>query len=185
MTSMYEKELRWTILFLLWSLWFIESGEIPYHYSAIVGWRSEKVALHSWKFNVVNILCVASQTKKFTFYISCIPNSYSCICRTSNHQVLIKRWAINTHYLLNMTFYWNWWSLSTISDVPNFKLFIVSNRNKLMLVKVIPTNILHNWTMSILIIESSLLILLIKIGWINIPTNNFAVIWARKQKTFL
>ena len=82
-----------------------------------------------------------------------------------------------------MSFDWAGWLL-WITNVPNFKLFVVTYCGEDELVKIIPGNVFNNRTVSFKI-KDCLLVKHVLVGGIDIPDTNPAIITTRQQKPFL
>jgi len=148
----------------------------------MAGW-SKQITMHFRKSNIVNVFSMPSQAEKLSFNVSSVPYSYSTVSRPSNHQVLVKRWTVNAHYFLYVTFNGAGWPLR-ISNIPNLELLVISYWSKYEFVKVVPGNILHNGAMSFEV-EHCILVKLVLISRTNIPNTYSTIIRAWKQQTFL
>ena len=139
---MHKEKLWWPISLLLLGLYLVKPTEVPNHGPAVMTARSQKVALHLRKPNIIHVFGVRSETKKLGFDISHVPNGHSCVRRTSDHQKLVEGRAIYAHNLLNMALDGGGGALG-VSGVPDLKLFVITHCRKDVLVEVVPGHILN------------------------------------------
>ena len=140
---MHEKELRRPISLLFLSLLLVKPTEVPNHGPAVMTAGCQKVALHLRKSNIVHVFGVRSETKKFRFDITHVPNGHSGVSRSCDHKVLVEGRAVDTHDLLDMTLDGGGGAFG-VSGVPDLELLVVTYGREDVLVKVVPGNILND-----------------------------------------
>lgn len=179
MSAMNKNKFWGSIFFLFFCLFCSNLAQIPNHYSSILSRGCKKIRLHRWKFNIMNIFCMATKAEQFAANITHVPHCNSGVCWSSDDHEFIKRRCINTHDLLSMPLYradWKW----QVSGIPNSNFLIIANGQENILIEVIPSYIFHYRTMGFKI-SQCILSHLILICLLYIPKTNSAIIWSRKQ----
>ena len=176
---MHEEQLWWPIGLLFFGLLLVESGEVPDHHPAVVAGGCQEVRLHTRESNIIDVLGVRPQAEELGLNVSHVPNGDGGVRRPSQHQKLVKWRAVNAHDLLHVPLNGIGRPLG-VPGIPDLELLIVSHGRKDVLIKVVPSNILHYRAVGRIEAYQWLLSDLIRVGGIDIPDAGPAVVGPRQ-----
>lgn len=144
-TSVHKEKLRRTVLLFIFSLWTINSGEIPHHNSTVATWWCQEIG-ECWRESYLSdLVLMMPQREQLALNISSVPDSNWTISRSSNEQIWIKRWGIDAHYFCHVSFNIACWLF--VSQVPHVEPSVITDSGKQVLIMMIPADVFYYLSM--------------------------------------